>query len=124
MQRWAVILQAYSYQVEYRPSTEHGNADALSRLPCNNPPLKEEAELYFFSGLEELPVDAKDISRESRRDPVLARVLNYTLTGWPNYVSSEELKPYFTRRHELTVDQGCVLWGMRVIIPPSLRTRL
>ena len=124
MQRWAVILQAYSYQVEYRPSTEHGNADALSRLPCNNPPLKEEAELYFFSGLEELPVDAKDISRETRRDPVLARVLNYTLTGWPNYVSSEELKPYFTRRHELTADQGCVLWGMRVIIPPSLRNRL
>jgi len=72
MQRWAVILQAYSYQVEYRPSTEHGNVDALSRLPCNIPPLKEEAELYFFSGLEELPVDAKDISRESRRDPVLA----------------------------------------------------
>ena len=38
MQRWAVILQAYSYQVEYRPSKEHGNADALSRLPCNAPP--------------------------------------------------------------------------------------
>ena len=109
MQRWAVILPAYSYQVEYRPSTEHGNADALSRLPCNNPPLKEEAELYFFSGLEELPVDAKDISRETRRDPVLARVLNYTLTGWPNYVSSEELKPYFKRRHELTADQGCLM---------------
>ncbi|KAL9976940.1 hypothetical protein ACROYT_G014287 [Oculina patagonica] len=59
MQRWVVILQAYSYQVEYRPSTEHGNADALSCLPCNNPPLKEEAELYFFSGLEELSVDAR-----------------------------------------------------------------
>ena len=28
------------------------------------------------------------------------------------------------RRHELTADQGCVLWGMRVIIPPSLRNRL
>ena len=69
-------------------------------------------------------MEAKDISRETRRDPVLARVLNYTLTGWPNYVSSEELKPYFTQRHELTADQGCVLWGMRVIIPPSLRNRL
>ena len=124
MQRWAVILQAYNYQVEYRPSKEHANADALSRLPCNAPPLKEEAEIFFFSGLEELPIDAKDISRETRRDPVLARVLNYTLMGWPNYVTSDELKAYFTRRHELSVDQGCVLWGMRVIIPPSLRNRL
>jgi len=86
--------------------------------------LKEEAEIFFFSGLEELPIDAKDISRETRRDPVLARVLNSMLTRWPNYVSSDELKQYFTRRHELSVDQGHVLWGMCVIIPPSLRNRL
>ena len=84
MQRWAVILQAYNYQVEYRPSKEHDNADALSHLPCNAPPLKEEAEIFLFPGLEELAIDAKDNSRETRRDPVLARVLNYTQMGWPN----------------------------------------
>lgn len=68
MQRWAVILQAYNYQVEYRPSTEHGNADALSRdLPCNNPPLKEEAELFFFSALDELPVDARDTDQQGHK---------------------------------------------------------
>ena len=110
MQRWVVILQAYNYEVEYRPSKEHGNVDALSRLPRNDPLLKEEAE--------------KDISRDTRKDSVLARVFNYTLTGWSNYVTSYELKPYFIRRHELSVDQGCVLWGMRVITPPSLRDRL
>jgi len=95
--------------VKYQPSKEHGNVDALSCLPCNDLPLKEEAEIFFFSCLEELPIDAKDISRETRRDPVLAGVLNYTLTGWPNYVSSDKLKPYSTQRHELPVDQGCVM---------------
>ena len=40
MQRWAVILQAYNYQVEYRPSKEHGNADALSCLPLQHPALE------------------------------------------------------------------------------------
>ena len=124
MQRWAVILQAYNYQVEYGSSAEHANADALSRLPCDISPMKEEAEMFFFSGLDELPVDSKDISRHTRRDPVLARVLEYTLVGWPNHVTEEKLKPYFTRRNELTADQGCVLWGMRVIIPPLLRNRL
>ena len=123
MQRWAVILQAYNYQAEYPSSAEHANADALSRLPCDISPTKEEAEM-FFSGLDELPVDSKDISRHTRRDPVLARVLEYTLVGWPNHVTEEEMKPYFTHRKELTADQGCVLWGMRVIIPPLLRNGL
>ena len=104
MQRWAVILQAYHYQVEYRSLAEHANADALSRLPCDLSPMKEKTEMFFFSGLDELPVDSKDISRDTRRDPVLAKVLEYTLAGWPNHVIEEELKPYFTRRHELTAD--------------------
>ena len=110
--------------MEYRSSADHANADALSRLPCDISPMKEEAEIFFFSGLDELPVDSKDISRHTRRDPMLARVLEYILVGWPNHVTEKELKPYFIRRNELTADQGCVLWGMRVIIPPFLRNRL
>ena len=89
MQRWAVTLQAYNYQVEYHSSAEHANADALSRLPSDISPMKEEAEIFFFSDLDELPLDSKDISRHTRRDPVLARVLEYTLIGWPNHVTEE-----------------------------------
>ena len=105
MQRWAVILQAYNYQAEYPSSAEHANADALSRLPCDISPMKEEAEMFIFSGIDELPVDSKDISMHTWRDPVfgpsvlnfhcIARVLEYTLVGWPNHVTEEELKLYF-----------------------------
>ena len=105
MQRWAVILQAYNYQAEYPSSAEHANADALSRLPCDISPMKEEAEMFIFSGLDELPVDSKDISMHTWRDPVfgpsvlnfhcIARVLEYTLVGWPNHVTEEKLKLYF-----------------------------
>ena len=62
MQCWAVILQAHNNQVDYRLSAEHANADVLSRLPCDISPMKEEAEMFIFSGLDELPVDSKDIS--------------------------------------------------------------
>ena len=33
LQRWALILTAYNYDIQFRPSDKHGNADGLSRLP-------------------------------------------------------------------------------------------
>ena len=35
-----------------------------------------------------------------------------------------EFKPYATRKTELTVLDGCVLWGSRVIIPPEGRAQV
>ena len=32
IQRWAIPLGAYQYQLVYRPETQNGNADALNRL--------------------------------------------------------------------------------------------
>ena len=33
-------------------------------------------------------------------------------------------RPYAKRKAELSVEQGCLLWGHRVVIPPQLRTRV
>jgi len=50
-------------------------------------------------------------------DPVLSKVLEFVRHGWPQPVEDIRLKPYFNRRFELSVEQGCLLWGLRVIIP-------
>ncbi|XP_025764368.1 uncharacterized protein K02A2.6-like [Oreochromis niloticus] len=126
MQRWALlILMAYNNDIEYRRSAEHANADALSCSPHNTPDnTAEEGSIFYFSHVEELPIVAKDTERATMKYPILSKVWSYTMNGWLSYVQDESLKPYFTRRHELSAEQGCVLWGQQVIIPPVYRQKV
>ena len=43
--------------------------------------------------------------------------------GWP-VAASEELKPYVARKLELTLQDDCVLWGTRVVIPKKLQASI
>ena len=36
LQRWALLLSGYSYDIEFKPTRQHGNADGLSRLPLGH----------------------------------------------------------------------------------------
>ena len=49
-------------------------------------------------------------------DPVLSKVVLYTQRGWPRQID-DKLKPYANRQSELSVEAGCLLWGMRVVVP-------
>ena len=73
--------------------------------------------------LDATPVMAKEISKWTAKDPVLAKVLLFLDCGWPNTVD-EELKPFVHRREELSIQQGCILWGSRVIIPAKGREEM
>ena len=34
------------------------------------------------------------------------------------------MSPYMQRKDELSVEEGCLLWGTRVIVPPQLRAKV
>ena len=122
MQRWSLILSAYDYTIEYRKSDDHANANGLSRLQdvLAKPGNVYDMPINLVSFANELPVMAKYISEATRKDPVLSRCYEYTLNGWPNHVTDDQLKPYYRRRSELSADLGC----LRVVIPPCYRERL
>ena len=62
-----------------------------------------------------LRVSLKRLQKETRRDPVLSRVVKYTQQGWSSSVP-DVLKLFFHRKLELTVEAECLLWRMRVVI--------
>ncbi|PIK35624.1 hypothetical protein BSL78_26320 [Apostichopus japonicus] len=68
----------------------------------------------------ETPITATEISKHTDKDPVLAKVLEFTLSGWPNHCVDAAIQPYFTRRDELSLEDGFLIWGRRVIIPSKL----
>ena len=45
------------------------------------------------------------------------------MNGWPKERDSD-IAPYYTRRDELSAEQGCILWGLRVVIPPALQQQM
>ena len=128
LQRWSLLLSSYRYDIKYRCSKSIANADALSRLPL---PYKAdssvESKLYYTIDrqLDNLPVSASAIARETAKDIALSKVMSLTQHGWFSGPCNDDvLKPYFTRKDELSCEQGCIMWGSRVIVPPSLRVRI
>ena len=70
--------------------------------------------------MEELrdgPVTACHIKNWTKKDPVLSRVLQFVQHGWPSGSISEQFKPYWQKHLELSCQDGCLLWGNRVVIP-------
>ena len=55
------------------------------------------------------PVYAVKIKQWTARDPVLSRIKQFVLQGWPSDVEGNKLQPYFTRKNELSVHAGCLL---------------
>ena len=56
-------------------------------------------------------------------DPVLAKVWDKVLQGWVD-TSDPDLQPYQCRKQELSIEDGCVLWGNRVVVPPPGRAKI
>ncbi|KAJ0172353.1 hypothetical protein K1T71_012326 [Dendrolimus kikuchii] len=121
LQRWAILLSGYNYKIEY--VTSKGNcADALSRLPHKtglSPKINENTYVNFVENF--LPINSHNVKAATSKDTILSRVMTYTHSGWPGLCPNDEIKPFFSRRRELYIECGCLMWGYRMVIPAQLQ---
>ena len=126
MQRWALILSAYTYKIEFVPGVNNQCADCLSHLPRSTTsvhPAEKGSEVHAMT-IDNLPVTAKLLAAKTAKDTVLAKLYTCIRHGtWPSPVP-DDMIPYFRRKLELTLQDGCVIWGICVVIPRILRDQL
>ncbi|XP_037555552.1 uncharacterized protein LOC119432461 [Dermacentor silvarum] len=105
----------------YRPGKNLRPADALSLLPLPEVPATapEPAELFMLEHAYPEVLSRSAVSQATSHDPVLSRVVKGMSSG-------EELvqQDYSHKAAELYLQQDCLLWGSRVVIPQSIRSRV
>ena len=129
IQRWALILSAYTYEINYKEGSSMSHADAFSRLPSQETETESdqpEEIIFLMDHLEATAITAQEIKLKTQADPTLATVKQYILSGWPkdSQLSEEKreiLQKYKRHEQELSVENGCVLLCNRVVIPEKLQ---
>ena len=121
IQRWALTLAAYNYTICFKPGKEIGHADGLSRMPLpttpSTVPVPGETVLMLDT-LQMSPVNAARVKLWTDQDPILSDLWQFLLSGSPT-VKGEEFAPYLRRQEELTLQNGCISRGNRVLIPSA-----
>jgi len=122
LRRWGLILGAHRYRIVRRRSEDIPHADYLSRHPGpDDTPI--ESPIYQIHYTDDMLVTAQEVAAATDDDRILKKVRGFVLDGWPSQVE-DELKPFHRRFLQLTVENSCVLWGTRVVVPTVLRARV
>ena len=111
-QRWALLLPAYIYTIEFKLTKQHANADGLSRLPLGDRQPPSTCSAFVVCQLQALPVTSEQLEAATRQYPLLSRVHQYIRERWPSS-TSEEFKPLHDRQLELTMQGDAVVIVMR-----------
>ena len=105
MQRNALFLSGFNYQIEYKNPKRHTNVDSLSRLSLTEPDRQDTIDgddVFHMSQIEHLPVTSDVIQRESRHDNEVGRIHDHVTNGWKDTDTYEMLKPLYSPRKEIT----------------------
>ena len=128
IQRFRLRLLRFSYDIEYIAGSKQIVADTLSRAPLPGPvqvcevALSEAVEEYAVGALASFPASREklqEIAEKQDQDSVLHVVKKYCQSVWPPKVE-ENLLQYSAVQNELSVIDGVLVKGNRLVIPPCL----
>jgi hypothetical protein len=128
LQGMMLRIQGYDITVTYKKGKEMYLADTLSRAYLNSSE-NTQGEFEHVNMVRFLSIGDERLSKlkeETEKDDNLQKLKTVIMRGWPNdkHQVPAELMPYYSFRDEMTVQDGLLFKGERVVVPLSLRSEM
>lgn len=130
VQRFRMRMMRFLFSISHVPGKSLTVADTLSRAPLEEARdcdrlLQEEAAVFVSAIIQSLPATEErleEIRRHQQQDDICQLLTSYCQSGWPDKKNlPEATRPYSSVAAELSVENGLLLRGCRIVIPSSLR---
>ena len=111
----------YNFTVRYIPGLKNQLSDCLSRLGEQKDSTKLP-KLHVYQISQQLPTRSdklQELREATQADDELALLKHTIMSGWPSTIKETPpvLQPYWMFCKELTIEDGLILKGTRIVIP-------
>ena len=131
LSRMLLQLQKYSIDVIYKSGRDIPVSDFLSRssLPDTFENLSAGLDLHVHAVLQQLFVTDKRLEAVQQaiiHDRQMQALQNMIVQGWPETRSAceQSVLEYWNHRDELSIEEGLIFRGQKIVIPKSLRAEM
>ena len=125
VQDYRMKLMSYNFTVHWRKGSEHKIPDALSRAPVHDPEEEDEAEHIPMCAIvsqsaknvcEDLMLT--ELRKKAVEDEDYQKLVKAVLSGLDKNERDCYVRQFKKMKDELSVDDGLVLRGCQIVIPP------
>ena len=105
----------------------------LSRAPAEPPDVDDynldlESQAFVNYIVESLPASEQQLQRIKqfqRQDQVCKQIIQFCQTTWPDKtLLSQDIQPYYSMASEISVENGLLMRGCRIVIPSELQQEM
>lgn len=123
-------FHTYTYGRKLDVESDHKPLEVIIRKPLHKAPKRLQRMLMRAQlTTQDIRITTntlQEIREHTQKDAVLQELIKVIQTGWPERKAevTHQISPYFGVRDELSIYEGIVVRGERVVIPMSLRREM